>query len=84
VSSVNIVGFLRGNEDIKNDIFFILTGEFDLHTITLNVNGYYYHIGYWTLTESSPRCSLQGVRRQSDLDTCIREFYGGVYTVDLP
>jgi len=53
VSSVNIVGFLQQNEDIKTDLFNFKWGveEFALHTISLNLNGYYYHIGNWTLTD---------------------------------
>ena len=51
--SQNIVGFLQGNEDIKNDLFNFNWGveEFALHSIALNLNGYYYHIGNWTLTD---------------------------------
>lgn len=51
--SLNIVGFLQGNEEIKNDIFDFNWGveEFALHTIALNLNGYYYHIGNWTLAD---------------------------------
>lgn len=51
--SQNIVGFLQCNEDIKNDLFQFNWGveEFALHTIALNLNGYYYHIGNWTLTD---------------------------------
>jgi hypothetical protein len=51
--SQNIVGYLQGNEDIKNNLFDFNWGveEFALHTIALNLNGYYYHIGNWTLTD---------------------------------
>lgn len=51
--SQNIVGFLQGNEDIKNDLFNFNWGveEFALHSIALNLNGYYYHIGNWTLAD---------------------------------
>jgi hypothetical protein len=51
--SQNIVGFLQCNEDIKKDLFDFNWGveEFALHTIALNLNGYYYHIGNWTLTD---------------------------------
>lgn len=53
VSSIKIIDFLKENEDIKNNIFNFNWGveEFVLHTISLNLNGYYYHIGNWTLND---------------------------------
>jgi hypothetical protein len=50
VSSAKIVDFLNKNEDIKEDLFNFDWGieEFALHTIALNLTGYYYQIGNWT------------------------------------
>lgn len=53
VSTIKIIDFLKENEDIKNNIFNFNWGveEFVLHTISLNLNGYYYQIGNWTLND---------------------------------
>jgi hypothetical protein len=50
VSSTQIVDFLEQNKDIKEDIFCFNWGveEFALHSIALNLTGYYYNIGNWT------------------------------------
>ena len=50
ISSAKIVDFLNKNEDIKEDLFNFDWGieEFALHTIALNLTGYYYQIGNWT------------------------------------
>lgn len=49
-TAMKIVDFLDKNEDIKEDIFHFNWGveEFALHTIAINVSGYYYQIGNWT------------------------------------
>jgi hypothetical protein len=49
-SSTQIVDFLEKNKDIKEDLFNFNWGveEFALHSIVLNLTGYYYNIGNWT------------------------------------
>jgi hypothetical protein len=49
-SSTQIVDFLEKNKDIKEDLFHFNWGveEFALHSIALNLTGYYYNIGNWT------------------------------------
>lgn len=53
VSVIKIIDFFEKNEDIKNNIFEFNWGveEFALHTISLNLSGYYYQIGNWTLND---------------------------------
>jgi len=50
VSAAKIIDFFEKNENIKNNIFKFNWGveEFALHTISLNLSGYYYNIGNWT------------------------------------
>jgi hypothetical protein len=50
ISVGKIVDFLEKNENIKNNIFVFNWGveEFALHSISLNLSGYYYNIGNWT------------------------------------
>ena len=50
ISAEKIIDFFEKNEDIKNNIFEFNWGveEFALHTISLNLSGYYYNIGNWT------------------------------------
>jgi hypothetical protein len=49
-TAMKIYNFLDKNEEIKDDIFGFNWGveEFALHTIAINVSGYYYQIGNWT------------------------------------
>jgi hypothetical protein len=50
ISAAKIIDFFEKNENIKIDIFDFNWGveEFALHSISLNLSGYYYNIGNWT------------------------------------